>query len=195
MAKTKEEKELSVREAVFVAAYMVERNATKAAQAAGYTGPNVRIIASQVMDRPHVADAIRVAAEQITSKFNATAERVLEELALIGFSDLRHFAISDLGYIELTEDAPDPAFRAVRKIKRKMRVIPRKDKEPIIEYDTECELWDKVSALGKLGEYHKLFKENRADEAPQDDLTDDECQERIVGVLRLVARRKKAKAS
>jgi hypothetical protein len=48
-------------------------------------------------------------------------------------------------------------MRAVSSIKRKTRIIPQKDGEPIIERELEFRLWNKPTTLTDLGKHFKLF--------------------------------------
>ena len=181
---------LSPREELFVHAYIASGNATDAARQAGYSTRSANQRATEVLSRPHVQKAIEAARTRIVRKFNVTAERIVEEMAVIGFSDIRHYAIDENGYLELADGAPDSAMRAVKRVKRKLRRIPQEDGEPIVEIDTEFELWSKDSQVRNLGDYRKLFKENRADDDDEDNtLSPEQLKERVFQLLRVAAKR------
>lgn len=190
----------ALREDLFVRAYLATRNGTKAAELAGYSARSADRKAVELLKRPRVRVAIDAAQARITKKYDVSAERVLEEMAIVGFSDIRNYHLTDEGYLELAEGAPDRAIRAIKKIRRKLRLIPQKistenpDGRPIREVESEFELWSKDAQLRNLGEYLKLFKENRGgDEDPDtSDLTPEQRKERIIALLRVLASRKKS---
>ena len=192
--------QLSVKEELFVAAYIANGgHGTKAAIEAGYSTNSAETRASQLLARPRVAKAIEAAKVRITKKYFVTGERIVREMATVAFSDIRHYTVDDDGFVALSAGAPDDAMRAVKRIKRKLRVIPQRvslenpEGKPIREVETEIELWSKDTELRNLGEYKKLFKENRADDEPEDDgLTSDERRERVMKLLKVALERMKA---
>lgn len=181
---------LSQREELFVHAYLASGNATDAAKQAGYSPNGAKERGSEMLKRANVVAAIQAAKTRIVKKYNATAERVIEEMAVIAFSDRRHYQLTDSGHLVLAAGAPDEAMRAVRKVKREVRVIPQKDAEPITVVKAEFELWSKDSQLRNLGEWHKLFKENRAGDEDTE-LTPAQRRDRVIDLLKVAARRRK----
>jgi hypothetical protein len=194
-------KKLALKEELFVAAYLANGgNATQAAASAGYSARTAYAKGSELLKRPHVAAAIQAAKTRITTKFKVNAERAIEEMAIIAFSDIRHYAFDDDGYTVLAPRAPDSAMRAVKRVKRKLRLVPQRVSpnnpkgEPIREIESEFELWNKDTELRNIGDYLKMFKENRVDDPPDDDadLTPSQRKERILNILRAAANRRKA---
>lgn len=80
--------ELSARERIFVREYLVDFNASRAAARAGYSPKAAPHHAHRVKNRPRVRAAIEAALAARASKLEITAERVLRELALMGFANL-----------------------------------------------------------------------------------------------------------
>ena len=194
------DEQLSVKEELFVAAYIANGgHGTKAAIEAGYSANAADTRASQLLARPRVAKAIEAVKVRITKKYFVTGERIVREMATVAFSDIRHYTIDDTGHVALAAGAPDDAMRAVKKIKRKMSVVPRRvspenpDGAPLHVYETEIELWSKDTQLRNLGEYKKLFKENRSDDHDQEDgLTVDQRRERVMKLLKVALERMQA---
>ena len=192
--------QLSVKEELFVAAYIANGgHGTKAAIEAGYSPNAADTRASQLLARPRVANAIEAAKVRITTKYFVTGERIVREMATIAFSDIRHYTIDDTGHVALADGAPDDAMRAVKKIKRKLTVVPQRvspenpDGKPLHVHETEIELWSKDTQLRNLGEYKKLFKENRSDDDDADDgLTVEQRRERVMKLLKLALERMQA---
>ena len=200
---------LSVKEELFVAAIIAGKTATQSAIDAGYVPKNADVTAAKLLKRPHVAAAIQAAKDRITRKYRVTAERVVQEMALIGFSDIGHYTMDAEGFVKIADGAPDGARRAIKKIRRRAKVlttyetkhVEAKGDEPavtiekkLIEYDTEIELWNKDGELHHLGEYLKLFKENRKDGDGRDDgthLTPEQRRDRVISLLKVAAHRRR----
>ena len=102
----------------------------------------------------------RVAAEEVLPGVGARLDRVLLELARIGFSDISNYEVDDDGNVTLVEGADPQAMRAVSTLKRKTRIIPQKNGEPIVEHDVEIKLWDKNTGLANCGKHLGMFAEN-----------------------------------
>lgn len=74
----------------FVQEYLVDLNPTAAAQRAGFRSKPEHTKGYQMLRIPEVAAAVREAMEARSRRTGITAERVLEELGKIGFSDVRN---------------------------------------------------------------------------------------------------------
>jgi len=72
----------------FVQEYLVDLNATRAAERAGYAKSTSRQIAHSLMKDPEIAAAIRTEQEKRQQRTLVTADRVVEELARVAFADL-----------------------------------------------------------------------------------------------------------
>lgn len=86
-------KPLDAREARFVDEYLIDLDPKRAAIAAGYSPSMAASKAYQwVSDgkaKPHVFEAVQKAMDRRSKRTEITADRVLSELAKIGFADLR----------------------------------------------------------------------------------------------------------
>lgn len=189
--------QLTLREELFVSAYLACHNATEAAKAAGYSAKTAYAKGSDLLKRPRVAKALEAAKKRILHKYEIATERTLQEMAAIGYADIRHYSIDKHGMVVLAPGAPETAMRAVKRVKRRARVEfvgKGKRKRAVVVYDTEFELWSKDQQLRNIGEHLKLFKENRGGDAPptdpDDELTPEQRNERIVALLRVAMKRK-----
>lgn len=81
----------------FVSEYLIDLNATQAAIRAGYSAKTAKSIGQENLTKPDIAAAVEVAMNKRADKVGITAERVLQELALIGFSNM-------LDYIQPRDD-------------------------------------------------------------------------------------------
>ena len=187
--------ELTPREAAFVAAYAASRNATKSAETAGYSAKSAHVLGSRLLKNPRVAAAIRAAMERITKKYEVSGERTIQEMAVIAYSDIRHYCFDSEGYLILAEGAPDAAVRAIKRVKRKPVSLTVTDDEgnakKVLAYETELELWNKDVELRNLAEHLKLFDNSEAQESGSGHSTPDELRERVISVLRTAAQRRR----
>lgn len=76
----------------FVAEYLVDLNATQAAIRAGYSEKTAGSQGHDLLKKPEIAQAITDAQAERIERTNVTADRVLQELALLGFSNMGDFA-------------------------------------------------------------------------------------------------------
>lgn len=148
---------LTAKQRRFVEEYLIDLNATQAALRAGYSQKSADNIAAQLLGKTHISAAIQQRMDQRSRRTDITADRVLREIACLGYSNVLHYQVDDSNNLVLAPDAPPEAMRAVSSIKRKTRIIPRKDGEAIVEHELEFRLWDKNTALGNLGKHLKLF--------------------------------------
>lgn len=127
----------------------MDLNASKAYQRAGYQGKNANVQSCRLTKEPSIQQAIREAMSKRSERVGITADRVLEELALLAFSDLQHYAVDDHGNVKLADGAPAGAQRALQSVKR--RITTTRDGETVVE--VELRLWDKVTPLIRAGRH------------------------------------------
>ena len=77
---------LNDRQQLFVNEYLVDSNATQAAIRAGYSEKTAKQIGNRLLTKVDVAAAIDARRAKLTKKLEITQERVLQELAAIGFA-------------------------------------------------------------------------------------------------------------
>jgi len=143
----------TARQRRFADEYLVDLNATKAAERAGYSARTARAQGARLLTNVDIAAAILSAMQARTERTQVTADRVIEELAVVAFSDLRNYRMGSDDPLSLTLGSRSDAARAVSRIKR-TRVTTRYEKNGQWVHETtdtvELRLWDKVSALRAL---------------------------------------------
>lgn len=82
---------LSLKHQRFVAEYLVDKNATQAAIRAGYSKRTARQQGARLLTNAVIAAAVAEKAEKQVEKLEITAERVLRELALLGFANMEDY--------------------------------------------------------------------------------------------------------
>lgn len=112
MAKT----ELTAKQARFVDEYLVDLNATQAAIRAGYSEKTAYSVGHENLSKPEISLAIEKRRAKLAAKVEITQERVLEELAKIGFADIRKAVKwgSELIYCQgedAAEESGDPVIQ------------------------------------------------------------------------------------
>ncbi|MBE3109338.1 MAG: terminase small subunit [Acidobacteria bacterium] len=153
-------KKLTPRQHLFVHEYLVDLNATQAARRAKYKKPHVQ--GPRLLSNVRVAAAIAKAMEKKTGALVMTRQEILEELSILGRSDLQNYveinddtgAIRAKGFAEM----PPGTSRALEMI-REDRMIREdsKGKDSIINEKVTFKLHSKINALELLGKHQGLF--------------------------------------
>lgn len=144
------------KQARFAEEYLVDLNATQAAIRAGYSEKTAEQQGSRLLRNVQVQAAIEAGRAKQQKRTGITQDRVLEELALLAFSDLTHYVVDDNGDIKLADGAPAAAMRSLQSIKRK--ITSRKvDDEWETTREVEIRLWDKPGPLKLAGRHVGLF--------------------------------------
>lgn len=145
----------------FVEEYLLDLNATQAAIRAGYGAKTARQAGAELMEYVEVKEEIREAINARAARTLVNQDRVLDELAVVSFSNVDDYTVDEDGNLALAEDARPDAMRAIASVKRKRRVIPQKDSEPIVEVEVEYKLWSKPETLRLSGQHLGMYIEKR----------------------------------
>jgi phage terminase small subunit len=142
----------------FVAEYLVDLNATQAAVRAGYSAKTAEQQGYQLLQKTSVAEAIAAAQSKHLETVDVSAQRILRELAALGFSDIRG-VFDEHGNLKPIHELPDsvaPVIASVEVTKERTR----KDGEVTTEeFVTKVKAWDKVRALEMLAKHVGLLKD------------------------------------
>lgn len=170
---------LSEKQKAFVREYLTDFNASRAAIAAGYSPKSAREQASKLLTKDNVRDAISQITGERSEKNEGLADRIINELKAIAFSDISdYFHIQEDGTLQakMFEEIPKGATKAVKKIKQKVvrEPSPFPDTEPTVTIYTELELYDKLKANELLGRHIGMFNDKKQEvpEAGPDPLLD-----------------------
>ncbi|ANS05729.1 terminase small subunit [uncultured Mediterranean phage] len=143
-------KTLTPKQALFVREYPRDFNASQAALRAGYSPRTAAAIGHENLRKPNIRAALGKITERRLEKVDVTVERIVDELALLGFSDFGDYAefVGKDGrtlVIRSLEDLPPGASRAIQS----MESFTDKDGEPRIK----LRLYDKRGALEILAKH------------------------------------------
>lgn len=132
----------------FVEEYLIDLNATQAAIRAGYSPHTAKDIGCENLAKPNIAAAISQAMAERSRRTGINQDRVLQELARIGFAKITD--VVDPETAKILPDASDDDLACIQSIKIKPN-----------EFGTEREvkLYDKKAALVDLGKHLGLFKD------------------------------------
>lgn len=79
-------------EVIFVEEYLVDLNATRAAKAAGYSEKSARQLASRLLSKVYIQDAISQAKAERIKRTQITADFTLKRLAWLADANIKHVA-------------------------------------------------------------------------------------------------------
>lgn len=145
---------LTHKQALFVQEYLIDLNATQAAIRAGYSESTAYSIGNENLKKPEIREAIQKAMDLRAKRTEITADRVLVELAKLGFSDIRQILTKEGGLRDLS-CLNDDIAAAVQSVEVITKQTGKDDSE--IEYVHKIKLADKKAALELLGKNLKLF--------------------------------------
>lgn len=146
---------LTAKEARFVEEYLIDLNATAAAERAGYSARSSTQIGYELLQRNRVAEAIQEAKARRSERTEITADRVLEELRRIALADIRRLFTWDeertcfVPSRELTEE--DAA--AVASVKAETTHSTSRDGTRETNIKLELKMHDKLGALREIGKH------------------------------------------
>ncbi|PCI52555.1 MAG: terminase small subunit [Alphaproteobacteria bacterium] len=86
-------KKLTAKQLRFVEEYLVDLNATAAAKRAGYSEKTAYSIGQENLNKPEIQKAIQKDVNERSKRTEITQDRVVAELAKIGFADIRNAVV------------------------------------------------------------------------------------------------------
>jgi len=166
---------LQDRQRRFVAEYLVDLNATQAAIRAGYSRKTADVQGPRLLGNVRVAAAIREAGKAREQRTGFTADRVLEELGRLAFSDVRKLYNAD-GTLKNPTEWPDDialAVSAVEVVEKTATTSLDEDEDgnPTLKQEPiqvkKVKLLDKLGALN-LGMQHLAMLKTRVEHSGPD---------------------------
>jgi phage terminase small subunit len=139
--------------------YHACKNATQAAKDACYSEKTAGSKGTQLLQIVSIEARIEYLSLEVASKCGVTAERVVNELAKIGFSNLKDFMEEGHSIRDITT-LPDEVTAAVKSIQTSIR-HDSGDSEGYTE-KVKIDLHDKKGALVDLGRHLNIFEKDNA---------------------------------
>jgi phage terminase small subunit len=149
---------LTAKQQAFVNEYIIDLNATQAAIRAGYSEDTAGVIGSENIQKPYLAEAIQKAMDMRAERTAITADRVLVEIARMGFADIRQI-FTDNGQLRSIADLPDEVAAAVQQVEvvTKPSADVDEDGNREVEYVHKIKLADKKGSLEMLAKHLVLL--------------------------------------
>jgi len=153
---------LNTKQRKFVREYLLDLNATQAAIRSGYSRKTAGEIGHRLLKKVEVKKAILKGMDKKAIQYDISEERILKELAIVAYSDLKHHLDIDLdtGAIRAKgfEDMPGETSRALKAIKEDRVIKEDADGHKVTVFDkVRFELHDKLRALELLGKHIGMF--------------------------------------
>ena len=110
--------DLTPKQVLFVDEYLIDLNATQAAIRAGYSENSAKQIGTENLAKPDLQEAIAEAMNERSARMKIDQDRVMQEFARLGLSDMRAFAEWGPDGVTLTTSAElsDDAARCVAEV-------------------------------------------------------------------------------
>lgn len=146
-------KGLTEKEERFCQEFLVDLNGRQAAIRAGYSEKTAAQIASKTLAKADVSERLAELMKKKADKLEITQERVLKELARVAFSDARKVMSWDAKGVtlkssdEISDDDAATVSEVIHRISNQGKSVGIK-------------MYDKLSALDKLGKYLELFSDD-----------------------------------
>lgn len=139
---------MTKKQKIFVEEYLIDLNATQAAIRAGYSSETAYSIGSENLKKPEIRARIDKAMAERSKRTGINQDRVLQELAKIGFANIRDVVDPDTA--KVLPQAKEEDLACIQSIKVKPN-----------EWGTEREvkMYDKKAALVDIGRHLGIFKD------------------------------------
>jgi phage terminase small subunit len=148
--------ELTPKQEIFVAEYLTDLNATRAAIAAGYSAKTAESQAARLLVNVKVAAVIAEKQGKRLAKLEITADRVLQEIARLAFFDPRKFFNED-GSAKQVSELDDDTAMALAGMDVMELFEGSGDQKHAYGLMKKFKLVDKGQNLERLGKHLKLF--------------------------------------
>lgn len=148
---------LTQKQALFIQEYLLDLNATQAAIRAGYSEDSAYSIGNENLKKPEIRQAIQKAMDLRVQRTQITADRIMVELARIGFGDVRQL-FTEAGKLRDISTLPEEVAAAIQSVEVVTRNAGKNpDGTTDIEHVHKIRFADKKAALELLGKNIKLF--------------------------------------
>ena len=151
-------KKLTDKQKRFCEEYLIDLNATQAATRAGYSAKTAYSMGQRMLKKVELQEYIFNLQKKRSERTEITADKVIEELAAIAFSDRTKIAsVNANGTVDIaaTDTLPDEIRKTISCIKEG-------------KFGVEVSSYDKIKALELLGRHLGMFTERKEDEASKE---------------------------
>lgn len=165
---------LTAKQECFVAEYLIDLNATQAAIRAGYSEKTAYSMGQRLLKNVEVQAALQEAQAKRSERTEITQDRVLQELARIGFADIRKAVAWGRSPIDTEAAEADPNSLGIYPVELKPSSEVDGDTAAAISevsltaQGVKLKMHDKLAALDKLARHLGMLNGSGAgdDDAP-----------------------------
>lgn len=161
---------LTAKQGRFVEEYLIDLNATQAAIRAGYSEKTARSQGQRLLTNVDIEAAISAAQAKRSERTGITQDRVMQELARIGFADIRKAVQWGVSPADDSSENADPNGLNVYPVS----LVPSEKVDDdtaaaitevsLTAQGVKIKLADKLGALEKIGRHLGMFGNERPDE-------------------------------
>jgi len=155
------------RKRVFIAEYLRDFNASRAARVAGYSAKTAYSKGPQLLKDIEISAVIKAT----LAEKQMSADEVLSRLTDIARGDMGDLMdVSTMGFsIELMKDGQRKSkTKLIKKLHQRVTTTTGKNSKDETEIiDTDIELYSALDALALIGKYHRLFVDKTELSLPQ----------------------------
>lgn len=148
--------DLTPKQQMFVDAYLIDLNATKAAIKAGYSEKTAQEQGSRLLLNVMVAASIQAAMDKRSAKFEVSADKVLSRLDAIGGVDIAD-AYTTNGALKNIHDIPAEVRKCIASIETLEKFEYIGGENVKIGDLVKVKFWDKIKSNELIGKHLKLF--------------------------------------
>lgn len=155
---------LSLKMKQFAREYLIDMNATQAAVRAGYSAKTAKQQGQRLLTNVDLQVYLQELMNARAERTDITADKVLKELALIGFSNMADFARwgGEGAYFYDSDELTKEQSAVVAEVSSKKTKRTIKDSDDEIEtVEIKLKLHDKKGALVDIGRHLGMFIERR----------------------------------
>jgi phage terminase small subunit len=142
---------LNAKQQLFVTEFLKDRNATKAAERAGYSPKTARVQGPRLLQNAAVAEAIDKATGKQLEKLEMEGVEILRELAKLAMVDVGE-AWDENGQLKPLHEMKPEVRRAIASIEHTAL-----GSEEAPRFVTKVKFWDKPKSLELLGKHFRLW--------------------------------------
>lgn len=139
----------------FVLEYARDKNATQAAVRAGYSPKTAGVQGYDLLQRPHISQAVAAAISAKFEEFGITVPDVVLEAGIIAQADANDFWIDDNGGLQVKDGVPKCMTRAVQGLDIEWR-YDREQKKRVVG-KSKLRLWNKAPAHELFAKHLRMF--------------------------------------
>ena len=149
---------LTGKQELFCQEYIVDLNATQAAIRAGYSEGTAGSIGFENLTKPEIQERIQDLKSERARRTQVTQDRVIRELAKIGFQQPEKFfkVVDGQPKIDMS-NVDEFDWASVRSVTNKTKVFTDKDGQETQQDEVKVDLADKKAALDSLGRHTGAF--------------------------------------